>query len=332
VTDQPVTLLQVVVGGAVVVAAAAAVLTSRRLAAVVAFLVFGVLLSSLWALMGAPDVALAEAAIGTGVTSALFLTVITRRVAGRPEVHASPPAAAREARGRAGAGLLSLVVAGALAAGLAGAAVSSARGPAAPPGAPGLGAAVDRELPATGVSHPVTGVLLGFRSYDTFLEVVVLLVAVLAVVALSRSWGRAGGGERPTLAATEPLTTFVRLAAPVLGLLVAWLLFAGSSRTGGAFQAGAVLAATLVLLHVSGLVRLDWAAGSVGPLLLGVAAFLLLGVAGQLLEGSWFATDPAWAGPVTVLLESLLTVTIGVALALAYVLLGRVRRAGGASG
>ena len=34
--------------------------------------------------------------------------------------------------------------------------------------------------------------------------------------------------------------------APVLVLLTAWLLFAGSSRPGGAFQAGAVLAALLI--------------------------------------------------------------------------------------
>jgi uncharacterized MnhB-related membrane protein len=41
--------------------------------AVVMFIVFGLLMTLAWARLGAPDIALAEAAIGAGLTGALLL-------------------------------------------------------------------------------------------------------------------------------------------------------------------------------------------------------------------------------------------------------------------
>lgn len=45
---------------------------------VIMFGVYGLLLSVLWQFRGAPDVALAEAAVGAGVTTVLFLFAIER--------------------------------------------------------------------------------------------------------------------------------------------------------------------------------------------------------------------------------------------------------------
>jgi multisubunit Na+/H+ antiporter MnhB subunit len=39
-------------------------------------------------------------------------------------------------------------------------------------------------MPESGVDHPVTAVLLNFRSYDTLLEIAVLLLAVVVALAL----------------------------------------------------------------------------------------------------------------------------------------------------
>ena len=51
-----------------------AALASRDLfRGIVLFIAFGLVLSMAWARLGAPDVALAEAAIGAGLTGALFL-------------------------------------------------------------------------------------------------------------------------------------------------------------------------------------------------------------------------------------------------------------------
>lgn len=56
------------------VALAFLLLNSRNLfRAIVLFIVFGLLMAVTWARLDAPDIALAEAAIGAGITGALFL-------------------------------------------------------------------------------------------------------------------------------------------------------------------------------------------------------------------------------------------------------------------
>lgn len=56
---------------------AARALTVRSLLrAVVLFIVFGLLMALAWARLGAPDVALAEAAIGAGLSGALMLDTL----------------------------------------------------------------------------------------------------------------------------------------------------------------------------------------------------------------------------------------------------------------
>ncbi len=49
--------------------------------AVVLFIVFGLLLSLAWVRLQAPDIALAEAAIGAGLTGVLFLNAIGQMLA-----------------------------------------------------------------------------------------------------------------------------------------------------------------------------------------------------------------------------------------------------------
>jgi uncharacterized MnhB-related membrane protein len=55
------------------------VLTSPDLyEAIILFMAFGLLMALAWARLGAVDVAMAEAAIGAGVTGALFLTTLAK--------------------------------------------------------------------------------------------------------------------------------------------------------------------------------------------------------------------------------------------------------------
>lgn len=46
--------------------------------AVIKFIALGLLLAVAWVRLGAPDVALAEAAVGTGLTGALMLSALVR--------------------------------------------------------------------------------------------------------------------------------------------------------------------------------------------------------------------------------------------------------------
>jgi len=63
---------------------AALALGHRRIfACAVLFIVFGLLLAVVWLRLGAPDVALAEAAIGAGITGALVIATLSRLAAPR---------------------------------------------------------------------------------------------------------------------------------------------------------------------------------------------------------------------------------------------------------
>src|SRR5690606_2721106 len=105
---------------------------------------------------------------------------------------------------------------------------------------------VAKHLGNSGVAHPVTAVLLNFRAWDTLLELVVVLLAVLGVRQLQ-------------LASVKPakpwplLLAWGRWLAPLAVLLGGYLLWRGASAPGGAFQAGALWAAAAVMLRLNGL-------------------------------------------------------------------------------
>jgi multisubunit Na+/H+ antiporter MnhB subunit len=283
--------------------AAAALFARERVVSVVFFLVFGLVLALAWARLGAPDVALAEAAIGAGLTGALLLDAVRRPPPGRP-----PPEPVWDGRAAALVGVslaVPLAVLLALAAGALGR-------------SPGLGGAVAERIEETGVSHPVTAVLLDFRSYDTLLEVGVLLIAALAVLSLQPGEDLAAVPLPPP--AESVLAGMVRLLVPVAVVTGGWLLVLGTSGPGGAFQAGALLAGTLVLLRLAG--HRSPAPGSRSLRLLlavGVAVFLAVALGTALLGDGLLVLDPSWAYFSILAVEIALTVSIAVTLAGLYV-------------
>lgn len=283
---------------ATVATGAVAVFAPRRTAATATFLVFGVLLALLWARLGAADVALAEAALGGGVAGALLVDALGRR---RPPRPAPGTATARGARAIAGAaaGAVALVALAIIAR-----AVSPLPSP--------LATEALGTIPETGVSHPITAVLLNYRSLDTLLEIAVLVTAAWGAAAVARPARSAAPAE----ASVDPLRrALAGVLLPVLVVLAAWLLVAGSSQPGGAFQSGALLAAALVIADLCGYRRLVPRGRTTAWLVAaGLIAFVALAAVGLALEGAWLAMDPAWAGSAILAVEAVLAVTIGVAL------------------
>lgn len=82
----------------VVTCAWAALTTPDLLRAIVMFVVFGLLLAFVWVRLQAPDVALAEAAVGSGLTGALLLSTLSamRQRAAQTSSSASAEIQARE--------------------------------------------------------------------------------------------------------------------------------------------------------------------------------------------------------------------------------------------
>ena len=208
---------------------------------VILFMAFGLVLAVAWGRLLAPDVALAEAAIGAGLSGALLLAAVHRQP--RP----LSPGLTSDSRNQGAAAvsmvlrwaitLLSAALAGTLAWALLHAFSSVPQDM--------LPRAISGNLAASGVSNPVTAVLLNFRAYDTLLELAVLLTAVLGIFAL----GQATPGYQPAGPIFDGL---VRWLVPVLILTAGYLLWVGAHAPGGAFQAGATLAAAGVVLRLAG--------------------------------------------------------------------------------
>ncbi len=170
-------------------------------------------------------------------------------------------------------------------------------------------------LEESGVSNPVTAVLLNFRGYDTLLEIAVLLAAMAAVWSLdrgSRQFGRPSGEPE----AQPVLEALIRVAVPVALVTSVYLTWVGSTEPGGAFQAGALLAGGGVLLTVSGLVRPPTAASATVRAFVagGVAGFVLAGLVLLPITGAFLAYPEGWAYPMIVAIEVLLTLSIAVVL------------------
>ena len=166
----------------------------------------------------------------------------------------------------------------------------------------------------SGVSNPVTAVLLNFRGYDTLLELAVLLAALLGILAL--------GPERSGYAPAGPvLSGLAGWLIPGLILTGGYLLWVGAHAPGGAFQAGAILAAAAVIRRLAG----DRAAGLPQGLALrtlslaGAAVFLGVGLALLVAGRSFLGFPPAWAGTLILVIESAATLAIGTTLALAFI-------------
>ncbi len=271
--------------------------------AIVLFFAFGLLMALAWVRLEAPDIALAEVAIGAGLTSALLLAVLAKLRATEINDDTTEPLENVEQTFRSfqwfPTVILLLVVAG-----LSYTVLSL------PPYATGLSAEINTNIENSGVRNPATAVLLNFRAYDTLLEMLVLLIALLGV------WSLNGAVLQSKTAPGLVLDTLSRLLAPMLILVAAYLLWVGAHASGGAFQAGSILGAAGVLLLLAGW-RLRPALTAL-PLRLmlvaGPAAFIAMAVFTMMIEGQLLEYPKQYAGILILFLEIAATLSIGTTL------------------
>lgn len=303
-------VIDVLLALALLALAVGAVAGAALFRSIVMFVVFGIILALVWGRLGAPDLALAEAAIGAGLTGALLLVSYRRLVDSIPR---RLPRSRPVSRLAAPLGLLTvgLVVAlGVTSLGM-------------PPSDQSAGAAVLRHMPDQPVSNPVTAVLLLFRGYDTLLEMGVLLAAYMGA--------RLALGDSPPLTARSapaslPLVgALLSIVVPLSVLVSIHLLHAGGDAPGGAFQAGAVLAAAGVLLVLSGRLRVVLEPPLAQRILLvaGALAFIGIGLGARFFGDPFLALPGLWA---IYAIESALLLSIALTLVLLFAAGGGLAR------
>ena len=179
---------------------------------------------------------------------------------------------------------------------------------------PGLKGEVEAMMQRSGVSHPVTAVLINFRGYDTLLEMAVLFLALVGV------WSLVPSTHMNIPAAGAVLERLTQIYAPLMLLVAGYLLWKGAQAPGGAFQAGAVVGAAGVLLLLSGrqlpeLIR-GWPLRL--TIILGLTVFTAVAVALYLNGSALLEFPPDHAGILILLIETAASISIGVTLAILF--------------
>lgn len=171
-------------------------------------------------------------------------------------------------------------------------------------------------LSSSGVENPVTAVLLNFRGYDTLLEIGVLLLAAVSVL----STARLPASTREASAPSSIQMLLLRLLLPFVILVGGYILWIGKYAPGGAFQAGAVLAAGGVLLATSA-IRIRQLTVKLLPvgLTVGMLTFIGVALATMLVDGSLLQYRPAWAGMLILIIETAATISIAVILTVLFI-------------
>jgi multisubunit Na+/H+ antiporter MnhB subunit len=272
--------------------------------AVAGFVAYGLLLAVVWVRLAAPDVALTEAALGSGLTGGLLVGASNRLGRSTAPAREEPGATLRWAV----AALCVLVSAG------LGAIVLLVPEP-----APTLAPQAVANIAATGLGNPVTAVLMAYRAIDTLLEVVVLLLALIGIWSVAPEHLWSGLPRQLHIADPNRILTFVAQLLVPIGILIGIHIFwVGSVAPGGEFQGATVLAAMGILAIIAQLVEIPAISRQWLRLLLiaGPVVFLTVGLAGFAIAGAFLAYPPEHAKLLIVAIEVPLTLSIAAMLVL----------------
>ncbi len=313
-------LLSIFLLSLMVITAAGVVVSRNLFAATMLMGIFSLLMAASFILLDAPDVALTEAAVGAGISTVLLLSALALT--------------AKEERTKGMQPLLALVVV-IITAGVIFYATfdKPALGD---PNAPVQAHMSAEYFPMTqqhiDIPNIVTAVLSSFRGYDTLGEVIVVLTAAIGVLFMIGPGAPLGKRSPSTGAAIqgglkhhEPLRVVGKIAIPFILLFALYVQFHGEYSPGGGFQAGALLAAAVILYSL--IEGQDAAIAVIPPGVLkamaagGALLFGAVGIVTMLMGGNFLDYDVLRENPVKAQQLGILVIEAGVGITVAGVLL-----------
>lgn len=111
---------------------------------------------------------------------------------------------------------------------------------------------VTRFTADVGGENAVTAIYLGYRVYDTLFEALMLLISITALIHISRhpDVTRKLDSRYRHIAESAIASVTIRLVSPILLLFGVYLIFNGHLSPGGGFQGGVVIAAFFVCRYI----------------------------------------------------------------------------------
>ena len=302
------------------ITAVAIVRTRSLFVAVMLMGIASLLIAANFFLLDAADVALTEAAVGAGVSTVLFLSALALT-------------SDRERR-KSSMRLPSLAAVTAAALVIIYATFDKPRfgDPDAPVQTHVSPWYLENAREHIDIPNVVTAVLASFRGYDTLGEVFVVLTAGIGVMFLMSAGTPSSGGTPTNTGIRTGLRRFViprvagRLLIPFILLLGLYVQFHGEYGPGGGFQAGAIIAAAIILYALlegeESAIRVISRPVLIGLMAGGATLYGAVGVAGILLGGNFLDYSVLAGDPVKGQQMGILIIELGVGMTVTGVLLG----------
>ena len=304
-----------------VITALAIVRTPHLFAAVILTSIFSLLMAANFFLLDAADVALTEAAIGAGISTVLFLGALALT--------------AEHERKTTVKRLLPLSVVAVTTLIMIYATFDKPRfgDPEAPVHQHVAPWYLEKTPEYIDIPNVVTAVLGSFRGYDTFGEVFVVFTAGIGVLFLfsARPSSRSGAQRHATAEPGQGLRHYLvprvvgQLLIPFIVLFGLYVQFHGEYGPGGGFQAGAIVAAAIILYALlegeTQALRALPLRALTGLVAGGALLFGGVGIAGMLLGGNFLDYSVLMADPIAGQHLGLLLIELGVGITVTGVLL-----------
>ena len=242
------------------IAAVAICISRHLLASVIIFTAFSIVMSIIWILLAAPDLALTEAAVSTGISGVLFFVVLKRIRVMEIELHGVEWWKYRHKfkTGKQGfryfyyalSAIVTLSLTGIL---LYTASVLPPFGESTNPTNNEVSRKyIEEGVQDTGAINLVAGMILDYRAFDTFGEACVLLAAACAILILLRGDAALDPFDAFLKEMEEPRQNIIlkNMAFVLVAMIMifgCYVILNGHLSPGGGFSGGAILGASLVL-------------------------------------------------------------------------------------
>ena len=294
-TDHFTTLFGIFLLTLLMITTVAIVRTRNLFVAVMLMGIASFLVAASFFLLDAADVALTEAAVGAGISTVLFLGALALT----SERERRPPMLPLISLGVVAVFALILIYAT-----FDQPRLGSASAPVQAHLTPWF---IETTREMIDIPNVVTAVLASFRGYDTLGEVIVVFTAGVGVLCLLGTGASSSAEGVPLAADSAGLRHYLiprilgRLVIPFILLLGFYVQFHGEYGPGGGFQAGAIIAASIILYAllegeqralrvIPQGVLLGMMAG--GTLIFGAVGVASLVLGGNFLDYSVLASDP----------------------------------------